>query len=51
MKEFTNKKNGSFGFIIDTFIVDGVEWANVISFSFGSGKRKLTVKVSDLVIE
>ena len=50
-KEFTNKKTGSFGFIINTFkTADGTEWANVHCFA-KSSYRKTTMKVSDLIIE
>ena len=51
MKEFTNKKTGSFGFVVNTFFAaDGTEWANVIAFTSRS-KRNATMKVSDLIIE
>lgn len=50
-KEFTNKKTGSFGYIINIFKADdGTEWANVHCFTKRS-YRKTTVKVSDLIIE
>jgi hypothetical protein len=50
MQEFTNKKTGSFGFIISTFISNGVEWANVVAFTAGS-KRKTTMKLADLEVK
>ena len=50
MKQFTDKNGSGFGFVISTFTVDGIEWANVIRFTSAS-KRKATMKVSDIVIE
>lgn len=50
MKEFTNKKTGSFGFIVKTFFARGEEWADVIAFT-KSGKRNATMKMADLTID